>query len=122
MNSEFFIAKSVKISIDEYGCQVLFIENTKGLDSNQYILFQFSEEEYEETPKGNYIYVESHREHLIGHYKRINAILMRGSLMIEIGKNQEIQIKFSISENKYKKLINVFEILCSGLGKFKYSR
>jgi len=49
----------------------------------------------------------------------MNTTLTRKLLLIKTPYS-EIEITFSISENKYKKLIEVFEALTSGLCEFKY--
>ena len=77
--------KSVEISDEPLGCQVVFSDTEPQFDNDdeKYILIQkFFDDDIDETE--NYCYIESHDDNIIGHYNKLEAILKRDNLELKL--------------------------------------
>ena len=93
--------KSVEISDEPLGCQIIFSDTEPQFDSEdeKYILIQkFFDDDIDYAE--NYCYIESHDENIIGHYNKLEATLKRDILELKL-KNRIITIYFDIEENQF---------------------
>lgn len=111
--------KSVRISDEPLGCQIIFSDTEPQFDNEdkKYILIQrFFDDDIDETE--NYCYIESHDEKIIGHYEKLEAILKRDNLELKLNK-RIIKICFEIEEKQFTELKSVLKIILHDLGEIE---
>jgi hypothetical protein len=111
--------KSVEISDEPLGCQVVFSDTEPQFDNDdeKYILIQkFFDDDIDEPE--NYCYIESHDEEIIGHYNKLEATLKRDNLELKL-KKRSIKIYFEIKEKQFTELKSVLKIMLHDWGKIK---
>ncbi|MFZ5516103.1 MAG: hypothetical protein ACOY90_05665 [Candidatus Zhuqueibacterota bacterium] len=102
------------VSADEAGgeiFQILFEEKEDQCDE-PYVLIQrawLEEDEGEFSP----IYVETHDERLIGHYRKVDAVLTRSHLTLRLPPPTEevIEIDFTTSDSTFRKVKRMLGII-----------
>ena len=112
-------AKSVKISDEALGCQIIFSDTEPQFDNDdeKYILIQkFFDDDIDEAE--NYCYIESLDEEIIGHYNKLEATLKRDYLELKL-KKRIIKIYFEIEEKQFNELKSVLKIILYDLGKIE---
>ena len=107
--------KSVEISDEALGCQVIFSDTEPQFDNDdeKYILIQKFFDNIDETE--NYCYIESHNEKITGHYNKLEATLKRDNLELKL-KKRIIKIYFEIEEKQFTELKSVLKIILHDLG------
>jgi hypothetical protein len=111
--------KSVSISDEPLGCQVVFSDTEPQFDNEdeKYILIQkFFDDDIDETE--NYCYIESHDDNIIGHYNKLEATLKRDYLELKL-KKRIVKIYFEIEEKQFNELKSVLKIILHDLGKIE---
>ncbi|MCD4788857.1 MAG: hypothetical protein K8R37_02560 [Bacteroidales bacterium] len=111
--------KSVEISDEPLGCQVIFSDTEPQFDKNEkkYILIQkFFDDDIDETE--NYCYIESHDDRITDHYKKLEATLKKNYLELKL-KQKIIKIYFEIEEKQFTELKSVLKIILHGLVKIE---
>jgi len=112
-------AKSVEISGEPLGCQVIFSDTEPQFDNEdkKYILIQkYFDDDIDEME--NYCYIESHDDRITDHYKKPEATLKRDYLELKL-KQKIIKIYFEIEEKQFTELKSVLKIILHGLVKIE---
>ncbi|MCD4772328.1 MAG: hypothetical protein K8R41_02965 [Bacteroidales bacterium] len=111
--------KSVRISDEALGCQIIFSDTEPQFDNEdeKYILIQkFFDDDIDEIE--NYCYIESHEENITGHYNKLEATLKRDNLELKL-KKRIINIYFDIEEKQFNELKSVLKIILHDLGEIE---
>ena len=112
-------AKSVEISDEPLGCQVIFSDTEPQFDNDdeKYILIQkFFDDDIDEME--NYCYIESHDDRITDHYKKVEATLKRNYLELKL-KQRIIKIYFEIEEKQFTELKSALKIILHDLGEIE---
>ncbi|MBI9036592.1 MAG: hypothetical protein JEY97_00545 [Bacteroidales bacterium] len=111
--------KSVEISDEALGCQIVFSDTEPQFDNDdeKYILIQrFFDDDIDEAE--NYCYIESHEKNIGGHYEKLEATLKRDYLELKL-KKRIVKIYFEIEEKQFNELKSVLKIILYDVGKIE---
>ncbi len=74
-----------------------------------------------EMPDGGEVYIESHDDNYIGHYRLSRATLQRDKIHLELKRrmNSDVEISFKATENKFEELHNALKTMIPSIENIK---
>ncbi len=102
------------VSATEAGGEIFQVsfEAVRNQEDGPYLLLQraFLEEDEEASDP---CYIETHKEHLIGHYPQIGAVLTRSRLTINLPApaNETIEVTFQVADKEFQEVRRVLAII-----------